>query len=160
MRLRAGQALGVAMGFCSLAPTALAQLSLPDQNLLCRPDRHPHDAVTAAPYSHRIMFEDEHVRVLEINLPPGASEPVHIHALPSVIFGDSGGGSGARFLYAEYRWNNGNFILTNQREVEPAPGSRAVWTGPEGPHALTNIGPVSVSFTRVEIKPEGCASGR
>lgn len=140
-----------------VAAPVVAQQDLPAVELFCDPASHPHDAVRAAPYSHHVMYEDEHVRVLEIRLPPGASEPVHVHALPSVIFGETGGSGGARFLYSEYRWMNGDFIKVRENEVEAAAGTRAVWTGPEGPHAITNIGPVGVTFTRVEIKPEACA---
>jgi len=124
---------------------------------LCNPESNPYDAVAAAPYSHRVQFEDEHVRVLEIVLPPGAVEPVHIHALPSVIMGETGGKGGAKFLYTEYRFSNGRFIETSSDEVNPTAGYRAVWSGPEGPHSITNAGPVEVRFTRVEIKPEACA---
>ncbi len=77
-----------------LAPAAVAQQHLPPDPVFCRPELHPNDAVTAAPYSHHVLFEDAHVRVLEIRLPPGASEPIHIHALPSVIFGETGGDGG------------------------------------------------------------------
>jgi hypothetical protein len=154
-RFRIAAALAVMVGVTGSG--AMAQDQLPDGEVFCRPESHPHDAVTAAPYSHRVMFEDEHVRVLEIRLPPGASEPVHVHALPSVIFGETGGSGGAKFLYTEYRWMNGDFIKVRENEIEAAAGSRAVWTGPEGPHAITNIGPVGVKFTRIELKPEACA---
>jgi hypothetical protein len=153
-----GVVASVSMLVLGLSASATAQPQhLPPDPTFCVPDSHPHDAVTAAPYSHRVLFEDEHVRVLDIRLPPGASEPVHIHALPSVIFGETGGDGGAKFLYTEYRWMNGEFIKVSQNEIEPTAGSRSVWTGPEGPHAITNIGPVGVQFTRVEIKPESCA---
>lgn len=147
----------LAATICIAGSGAAAQQQLPADDVFCDPASHPHDAVTAAPYSHHVLFEDEHVRVLEIRLPPGASEPVHVHALPSVIFGETGGGGGAKFLYTEYRWMNGDFIKVRENEVEAGAGTRAVWTGPEGPHAITNIGPVGVRFTRVEIKPESCA---
>jgi hypothetical protein len=126
--------------------------------LLCDPASSPYDAVAAAPYTHRVQFEDEHVRVLEIVLPPGTVEPVHVHALPSVIMGETGGKGGAKFLYKEYRFSNGKFVETSSNEVTPTPGYRAVWTAPEGPHAITNIGPIEVRFTRIEIKPEACAA--
>lgn len=124
---------------------------------LCDPVSYPYDAVHAAPDSHRVMFEDSHVRVLEIVLPPLAAEPVHIHALPSVIYGETGGEGGARFLYTTYRMENGRFVPEKSEEISPTAGTRAVWTGPEGPHAIVNIGAVPVRFTRIEIKPESCA---
>ena len=155
--IRMWRGLAVLAMMAAAGAPAGAQRPLPADPNFCDPASHPHDAVTAAPYSHRVMFEDEHVRVLEIRLPPGASEPVHIHALPSVIHGETGGEGGAKFLYTEYRWMNGEFIKVRENEVEASAGTRAVWSGPEGPHSITNIGPVGVKFTRVEIKPESCA---
>lgn len=140
-----------------LSPMAQAQQHLPPEPMFCDPESHPHDAVAAAPYSHRVMFEDEHVRVLEIRLPPGATEPIHVHALPSVIFGETGGTGGAKFVYTEYRMEDGKFVEVSAQEISPTPGYRSVWSPPEGPHSISNVGGVPVRFTRVEIKPESCA---
>src|SRR5262245_11823712 len=35
------------------------------------------DAVLAAPSSHRVLFENEHTRVLEVTIAPGEREPEH-----------------------------------------------------------------------------------
>ncbi len=140
-----------------LSPLAQAQQHLPPEPMFCDPESHPNDAVAAAPYSHRVMFEDEHVRVLEIRLPPGATEPIHVHALPSVIFGETGGEGGAKFIYTEYRMQGGKFVEVSSQEITPTAGYRAVWSPPEGPHAISNVGGVPVKFTRVEMKPESCA---
>jgi quercetin dioxygenase-like cupin family protein len=43
------------------------------------------DAVVAAPNSHRVVFENEKVRVLEVSVPPGTREPEHTHRWPSVV---------------------------------------------------------------------------
>ncbi len=146
----------LALGLAVLA-SASASAQGTSAEMLCDPESSPYDAVAAAPFSHRVQFEDEHVRVLEIVLPPGAIEPIHVHALPSVIMGETGGKGGAKFLYKDYRFANGRFIETSSKEIAPTAGYRAVWTAPEGPHAITNIGPIEVRFTRVEIKPEACA---
>lgn len=148
-------ALGLT-AFLIAGGSAVAQ-QLPPDPIFCNPESHPHDAVAAAPYSHRVVFEDSHVRVLDIRLPPGATEPVHVHALPSVIMGETGGDGGAKFVYTEYRMVAGKFVQVSQNEVEPTSGYRAVWTPPEGPHSITNTGPVGVRFTRVELKPESCS---
>jgi hypothetical protein len=134
-----------------------ASAQAPRQETLCNPKSNPYDAVTAAPYSHSVLFEDDHVRVLEILLPPLAAEPIHIHALPSVIMGDTGGAAGAKFIYAEYKFEGGKFVEVSKNEVTPTPGYRTVYTGPEGPHSITNIGPAAVRYMRIEIKPESCA---
>ena len=145
--------------FLAVAGSASAQAPnlAPSRATLCDPKSNRYDAVTAAPYSHTVLFEDDHVRVLEILLPPLASEPIHIHALPSVMMGDTGGGAGAKYLYTEYKFEGGKFVEVEKREVTPTPGFRTVYSGPEGPHAITNLGAVPMRITRTEIKPEACA---
>src|SRR5262245_44799896 len=147
--------LGLTLAVSASASVGAAQA--PSQETLCNPSSNPYDAVRAAPNSHRVMFEDKHVRVLQILLPPLSAEPIHIHALPSVIMGDTGGGQGAKFQYTEYRFENGKFVEVKKEEISPVPGYRAVYSLPEGPHSITNIGPVGVEYTRIEIKPESCA---
>lgn len=46
------------------------------------------DAVVAAPRNHRVLFENDHLRVLEVILEPGEEEPVHHHRWPSVFVFD------------------------------------------------------------------------
>lgn len=151
MRLLAVIGLGVLV-----AASASGQVT-PSSDTLCHPASNPYDAVTAAPYSHHVLMEDNHVRVLEIVLPPLANEPIHIHALPSVITGDTGGGEGAKFIYTSYKMVNGKFEVVESNEVTPDPGYRTVYSAPEGPHSISNIGTAPVRYLRIEIKPESCA---
>jgi hypothetical protein len=44
------------------------------------------DGVKAAPETHKVIFENEHVRVLEVIIPPHSEEPVHTHCLPSTLY--------------------------------------------------------------------------
>ena len=37
------------------------------------------DAVVAAPANHKVLFENDNLRVLEVNLAPDEEEPVHHH---------------------------------------------------------------------------------
>ncbi len=147
----------VALTGAGMGQQGLAQADEPSE-VLCNPASHELDAVRAAPAMHRVVFENERVRVLEIVLPPLAVEPVHVHALPSVITGDTGGGEGARFLYTSYRYDDGRWIEEERNEIEPTPGRRTVWAAPEGPHSIANIGAVPVRFQRIEVKPEACAA--
>ena len=50
------------------------------------------DAVTAAPKHHKVLFENEHLRVLEVILEPNDEEPVHHHRRHSVFVFDQVGG--------------------------------------------------------------------
>jgi hypothetical protein len=46
----------------------------------------PHlDAVIAAPDNHRVLMDDETIRVLEVTVEPGEREPLHHHRWPSLM---------------------------------------------------------------------------
>jgi hypothetical protein len=47
------------------------------------------DAVIAAPAHHKVLFENDRLRVLEVTLEPNDEEPVHHHLWPSVFVLDS-----------------------------------------------------------------------
>ena len=42
------------------------------------------DALVAAPRHHRLVFENERVRVLDTKIAPGDTVPVHTHRWPAV----------------------------------------------------------------------------
>lgn len=46
------------------------------------------DAVTAAPKNHKVLFENDRLRVLEVILDADEEEPVHHHRWPSVFVFD------------------------------------------------------------------------
>src|SRR5215213_5884196 len=46
------------------------------------------DAVAAAPKHHKVLFENERLRVLEVTLEPNDEEPLHHHRWPSVFVFD------------------------------------------------------------------------
>jgi hypothetical protein len=46
------------------------------------------DAVIAAPKHHKVLFESERLRVLDVTLEPNDEEPVHHHRWPSVFVFD------------------------------------------------------------------------
>src|SRR5262249_14454265 len=47
------------------------------------------DALAAAPQHHKVLFENEEVRVIEVTVAPHAREPLHAHRYPSVIYLES-----------------------------------------------------------------------
>jgi len=59
-----------------------------------RADLHPStwdpalDAVIAAPKHHKVLFENDRLRVLEVTLESNDEEPVHHHRWPSVFVFD------------------------------------------------------------------------
>jgi hypothetical protein len=53
------------------------------------------DAVIAAPKHHKVLFENERLRVLEVTLEANDEEPVHHHRWPSVFRLRQGSGTSA-----------------------------------------------------------------
>jgi len=132
-----------ALAMLGVAPAQSPTLPWPYSPLL--------DAVSAAPKSHRVLLENDHVRVLEVVVQPGQKEPIHTHRWPSVLQVTSA----AQLRYfratlAEGKWTetpaDGNVpsISMNTRAVQ--------YLEPEGPHAVENVGGTTYRATRVEIK--------
>ena len=44
------------------------------------------DALVAAPQNHRLLFENDDVRVLDTRIGPGETVPVHTHRWPGVLY--------------------------------------------------------------------------
>lgn len=103
------------------------------------------DAVVAAPGSHRVVFENEHTRVLEVMIGSGQREPTHTHRWPSVMLIDRP---------ARIRYYTGN-TLTYTSPERPSPaesGIRVSWLDPEGPHSVENIDDHVYGAFRIELK--------
>lgn len=45
-----------------------------------------HDGVTVAPNNHKVIFENEKVRVLETTIPAGEITPLHSHLRSTVMY--------------------------------------------------------------------------
>jgi hypothetical protein len=102
------------------------------------------DAVVAAPNSHRVVFENEHVRVLEVTLAPGVHEPEHTHRWPSVMMTDG---------RARIRYRIGDEVTFESPDpLPPRENLAGSWMGPEGPHSVENIDSVPMHAIRVEFK--------
>jgi hypothetical protein len=114
------------------------------------------DAVRAAPNSHKVIFENSLVRVLEVRVPPtGSTEPMHHHRWPSFFLSwDTGGKT------PHIRYHRADGSVTDQpSKVLPAhPGAWNVgWMKPEPMHSIEVVGnPETLapgpSLLRVEIK--------
>jgi hypothetical protein len=103
------------------------------------------DAVVAAPGSHRVVFENERTRVLEVIIGPGEREPEHTHRWPSVMVVDRP----ARIRY----YTGDTLTFTSPEQPSPAePGARVSWLDPEGPHSVENIDGHLYGAFRIEFK--------
>ena len=104
------------------------------------------DAVVAAPQYHRVLFENDRVRVLEVTVPPHQREPLHTHRWPSVLYKEQTG-------RGRYYDATGQLVHESTTPYRKGPDLvRARWQVPEPPHAVENTDEVADRFIRVELK--------
>ena len=65
------------------------------------------DAVTAAPQNHKVILENDMVRVLEARVPLHSREVPHTHFWPSAFFEDRSGPNDPSFSNINIRWSEG-----------------------------------------------------
>jgi len=100
------------------------------------------DALVAAPANHRLLLENDRVRVLDTEIAPGERTPVHTHRWPAVHVILSWG----EFV----RRDSAGAVLVDTRGQAPASG--ALWGPPLGPHSLENVGSTPIRVISVELK--------
>lgn len=104
------------------------------------------DAVVAAPKNHKILLENEHVRVLEVTLLPNELEPVHHHRWPSVLYIMEAGD----FIDRDAE---GNVIMDSRQLPEPLVFPMTMWKDAEAPHSVENLSDTkTIRLIRVESK--------
>jgi hypothetical protein len=103
------------------------------------------DALIAAPDHHRLLLENDDVRVLEVHIPPGQVVPVHTHRWPSVIFTLSV----SDFIRRDAE---GKLLLDTRVTLFPAPRPAAEWLPPLPPHSVENVGTKEIRLFSVELK--------
>jgi hypothetical protein len=102
------------------------------------------DALLAAPDSHRVVIDNDRVRVLEVVIEAGAREPEHTHQAPSVMIVDQP---------ARIRYYADGALTFETPAGPPAPADRRVrWLEPEGPHCVENIDQQRYHAIRIELK--------
>lgn len=104
------------------------------------------DAVNAAPKNHKILMENDKVRVLEVTLAPGETEEVHHHQWPSVLYIQEAGD------FIDYD-SEGNIIM-DSRQIKPAlQFPMTMWKDAEAAHSVENLSKtITIRLIRVEMK--------
>ncbi|HEY9168878.1 MAG TPA: hypothetical protein VIN72_05275 [Lutibacter sp.] len=104
------------------------------------------DAVIAVPDNHKILMENEKVRVLEVTLSPGETEEVHHHRWPSVLYIQEAGN------FIDYD-GDGNIIMDSRQIKPPLKFPMTRWKDAEAPHSVKNLSKtISIRLIRVEMK--------
>jgi hypothetical protein len=103
------------------------------------------DAMKAAPENHKVIFENEHVRVLEVTIAPHSKEPIHAHCWPSTLYVQQAGESIDRDASGK--------ILFDSRQLKVKPKVPFVlWNPPQAPHSVENIDDLPTKLIRIENK--------
>jgi hypothetical protein len=103
------------------------------------------DAPTAAPKNHRIVFENDSVRVLEVVVGVGEREVPHAHCWPS-------------FLYVMFRgklreWDGNGKLIREVKETPPMSSfPQTQWLEVSPPHSIENLDSQPIRLLRVEMK--------
>lgn len=103
------------------------------------------DAVAAAPDHHRVIFENDHVRVLDTYIGPGDAVPVHTHQWPSVVY---------TLETSDFvRFDAASGATLDSRETAVAiPLETPLNFPPLAPHSIRNVGNTTMRAISVEIK--------
>jgi len=106
------------------------------------------DALAAAPQWHRLLFENDQVRVLETRIAPGETTSVHTHRWPGVLYVRSFG----HFV----RRDGDGMLLVDSRQGGPLPQpGTGIWVDALPPHTLQNVDTSEIFVIGVEMKPKG-----
>ena len=103
------------------------------------------DALVAAPESHRVLLENDDVRVLETRIRPGETVPLHTHRWPSVLYILATG-------HHVRRDEEGGVISdTRAADAPPEPGT-TMWLTARSPHTVENVDDSEIRLVNVELK--------
>jgi hypothetical protein len=96
------------------------------------------DAVIASPKTHKVLFENDAVRVLQVEIAPGVKEPLHEHQYKSITIIESP----AKLRYED---KNGKLITDLFNEG-------VSWIEPVGLHTAQNVDTKPFKGYRIELK--------
>jgi hypothetical protein len=103
------------------------------------------DALRADPGHHKLLFENERVRVLDTLILPGDITELHTHCFPATLYIISW----SDFIRYDEK---GNILLdSSSLPFTPSPCS-SIWTTALGPHRLRNVGSSPLHIISTELK--------
>src|SRR5512137_20887 len=104
------------------------------------------DAVVAAPGNHKVLLENDKVRVLDVTVAPGEVEAVHAHRWPSVLYFMAAGDFVDRDA-------SGKVIFDSRTLATPLVFPLVMYKEPEAPHTVENLSKtITLHLVRVEMK--------
>jgi hypothetical protein len=102
------------------------------------------DALVAAPRHHKLVLENDRVRVLDTRIPAGDLVPVHTHRWPAVYYTITG----SDFI----RRDGEGKVLLDTRVTPSVPDQPARFIECLPPHSIENVGTSEIHLVSVEMK--------
>jgi len=102
------------------------------------------DGVVVAPNNHKVIFENDQVRVLETTIPAGEKTPIHTHLRPTVMYVLSG----AHFIRRD---ENGDTLM-DTRAVPDFVQSKVLFAESTPKHTIENTDTNDLVVIGVELK--------
>lgn len=109
------------------------------------------DAVKAAPKHHKVLFENDNIRVLEVTLEPNDEEPIHHHRWPSVFVFDHVSGP-VHDIAPDGKQLPPNRDVMQAIEKWDGKGCLVAHLAPQPLGRVLNASPKTVHGIRVEMK--------
>ena len=103
------------------------------------------DAMIAAPKHHKLLMENDFVRVIDTLILPGEMTNVHTHKWPASLYVISW----SDFIRYD---DKGNIVLDSRKLSKTPLPTSAIWSDPLTPHALENVGRDPIHIISTEIK--------
>ena len=105
---------------------------------------HPLDAMSAAADHHHVLLENDEVRILDTNVPPGGTTPVHAHEWPAALYVIS---------WSDFirRAPDGS-VMVDSRDRKMGEDGAGLWLPPLPPHSIENVGTKDLRIIAVEVK--------
>ena len=107
------------------------------------PEKKSKSGKPLGPIGTKVLFENEHIRVWSVELPPKGHQPLHEHEHPYLVVAVTEG-------KAKMRWEDGR-----ERELIDEPGKIVYRDASGGPHELFNLSDAKFHSVLVEIKAGG-----
>jgi hypothetical protein len=103
------------------------------------------DAPAAAPENHKVLFENERVRVLDVTVGVGGREKLHAHCWPSILY--------VTFRGKLREWGADGKVIREVKETPPATAFPLTqWLEASPPHSIENLDSQPIHLVRIELK--------
>ncbi len=109
------------------------------------------DALIAASEYHKLVFENDEFRILEVTINPGQLDPIHTHKGKSIVWVVMT----SPIVYNTFGMGSDNNLTLVKRDtiiIKQEELNKASWENPEPPHSVENIGNDTFKLYRIEYK--------